>query len=115
MIDLGHYLIDADDRSVTLYRRRVSEKGEATTVVVGYYANLTAVARKLATLPTHEAIAARKTVTEIALIVDRATATILEARHAQPALYTDAQLTEWAASKNPRWRALAAANRRAPR
>ena len=42
-------------------------------------------------------------------------ATILEARHAQPALYTDAQLTEWAASKNPRWRALAAANRRAPR
>ena len=79
MIDLGHYLIDADDRSVTLYRRRVSEKGEATTVVVGYYANLTAVARKLATLPTHEAIAARKTVTEIAQIVDRATATILEA------------------------------------
>lgn len=79
MIDLGQYLIDADDRSVTLHRKHVTEKGESTTVAVGFYTSLHNVARKLATLKTHEAIAAGKTVAEIAVIVDQATTAILEA------------------------------------
>jgi hypothetical protein len=42
-------------------------------------------------------------------------AAILAARHAPHAAPSEAQLVEWAMSKNPRLRALAAANRRVPR
>ena len=79
MIDLGAYLLDAAERDLTLHRKHVTEKGESTTVVVGFYTSLHNVARKLATLKTHEAIAAGKTVAEIAVIVDHATTAILEA------------------------------------
>jgi len=79
MIDLGAYLIEADDRSVTLRRKHVTEKGESTTVVVGFYTSLHNVARKLATLKAHEAIAAGKSLTEVVDAINTATAVILEA------------------------------------
>ncbi len=84
MIDLGAFLLDADDRSLTLHRKRVNEKGEPTTVVVGFYPNAHAVARKLASLPGHDAIAAGLTVAQIRDAIDTAAAVILEAL--EPAL-----------------------------
>lgn len=70
MIDLGEYLLEADDRSVTLHRktmRKNAKTGEVAPAVdrFGDYATFAQAAARLAHIAAADAIAAGKTVTEI--------------------------------------------------
>lgn len=86
MIDLGDYLLDADKRSLTLYRKHIIQKGdkagEMRTEEVGHYTSLFNVAVKLTALSAHEAIAAGAPVPEIIEAMERSASTILQALEA---------------------------------
>jgi hypothetical protein len=89
MIDLGEYLISADDRSVTLHRKTTvknKQTGEETPAIarLGDYGTFAQAAARLAHIAAADAITAGKSVTQIVEAVNAAAAVILEAL--EPAL-----------------------------
>lgn len=86
MIDLGAYLLDADERSVTLHRktmRKNAKTGEVTPHVdrFGDYATFAQVAARLAHMAAADAIAAGYSVDRIRGAVEDAALRIENAIH----------------------------------
>jgi ABC-type sulfate/molybdate transport systems ATPase subunit len=86
MIDLGLYLLDADDRCVTLHRKTVRKNAKTgvetpATDVIGHFATFAQAAARLAHMSAADAVAAGYNVDRIRQSVDDAATRIENAIH----------------------------------
>ena len=86
MIDLGEYLLDADDRCVTLHRKTIRTNRKTGVEsphveVVGHYATFAQAATRLAHIVAADAVRARRDVDQIRIAVHNAATRLENAIH----------------------------------